>query len=121
MRHVLIKKKTWFFSPPVAILLVICVGWGMVAIVRTGIKQREALRLRNEARAELAELEQVQQDLEKNIQNLSTEEGIEAEIRQRYRVVKPGEQLVILVDNGDQVQQDTKISFWQKIRAFVGL
>lgn len=122
MRHILVKKKSWFYSPIVAIILVIFVVWGGVSVVRAGLKQREAIHLRDESRKELAELEEKQVVLGQKIENLSTEQGVEAEVRQRYRVVKPGEQLVIVVDNeeGESVSVE-KPSFWQKLKQFVGL
>lgn len=122
MRHLLIKKKSWFYSPLMAIVLVVLVIWGIVSVVRAGLKQREAIKLRDESRRELAGLEQKQIDLNQKIEGLSTDQGLEAEVRQRYRVVKPGEQLVIVVDNKDGAgNQTTKPSFWQKLRLFVGL
>lgn len=122
MRHLLIRKKSWFYSPLMAIILVILVVWGIVSVVRAGLKQREAVKLRDESRKELGSLEQKQVDLNQKIEGLSTEQGLEAEVRQRYRVVKPGEQLVIVVDNKDgATNQATKASFWQRLRLFVGL
>lgn len=122
MRHLLIKKKSWFYAPWVAIILVIFVVWGTVSVVKAGLKQREAITLRNESQKELAELEQKQVDLNQKIEGLSTEQGLEAEVRQRYRVVKPGEQLVIVVDNKDiSPNQTMKPSLWQRLRVFVGL
>jgi cell division protein FtsB len=122
MRHLLVKKKSWFYSPWIAVALVIFVVWGMVSVVRAYLKQREAVTLRNESRQELAGLEQKQQELDKKITNLSTDQGMEAEVRERYRVVKPGEQLVIVVDNKDSVPTKSQSEgFWQKLRAFVGL
>ncbi len=122
MRHLLVKKKSWFYSPLMAIVLVVLVIWGIVSVVRAGLKQREAIKLRDESRKELSSLEQKQVDLNQKIEGLSTDQGLEAEVRQRYRVVKPGEQLVIVVDNKDSAaNQTTKASFWQRLRLFVGL
>ncbi len=122
MRHLLIRKKSWFHSPVVAIILVVLVLWGIVSVVRAGLKQREAVKLRDESRKELSGLEQKQFDLNQKIEGLSTDQGLEAEVRQRYRVVKPGEQLVIVVDNKDTaVNQTTKLPLWQRLRLFVGL
>ncbi len=122
MRQFLTKKKSWFHSPWIAALLVIFAIWGTVSVARAYLKQREAITLRNESRAELAELEQKNVELSHKIEDLSTEQGMEAEVRQRYRVVKPGEQLVIVVNNEDGAKNDgTKMSFWQKLRIFVGI
>ncbi len=122
MRQFLIRKKSWFYSPIVAIILVLLVVWGIISVVKAAAKQREAVALRDESRKELEGLDQKQTDLNQKINDLSTDQGMEAEVRQRYRVVKPGEQLVIVVDNEDTSgNHPTKPSFWQKIRTFVGL
>ena len=122
MRHLLIKKKSWFYSPWIACLLILFVVWGIVSVTRAYMKQREAVSLRDESQKELGGLEQKQQELTTKIDDLSTSQGMEAEVRQRYRVVKPGEQLVIVVDNKDgAAAQAQKPSFWQKLRTFIGL
>ncbi len=123
MRHILVKKKSWFRSPFVAVALVIFVIWGSFSVVRAGLKQNEAVRLRDGARKEFLELEQKQSVLHQKIQNLSTDAGLESEIRQRYRVVKPGEQLVIVVNNDkpEDAPKSPEVSFWHNLRMFVGL
>jgi len=56
--------------------------------------------------------------LSSEIEKLKTENGIEAEIRGKFDVVKPGEQVVIIINNGsstpDQVK-DNSYSFIDKI------
>ncbi len=123
MRHSLVtKKKSWFQSPIIAVILVLFVIWGGIAVIRAYAKQREAVVNRNTSKRELKEVQQKQVELSANIENLSTERGLEAEVRNRYRVAKPGEQLVIVVDNkegGNTVAE--KPSFWERLRQFVGL
>ena len=121
MRQFLKKKKSWFYSPWVALFLVVFVVWGLVSVCRAYLKQHEAVALRDESRMELEELEQKQNSLSEKINDLSTDAGMEAEVRERYRVVKPGEQLVIVVDNEDNAQESVqKPSFWSRLRMFVG-
>jgi cell division protein FtsB len=116
----LTKKKTWLESPILAIVLIIFAVWGIVAVVRAYLKQHEAVSLRDEAVHEEESLEQKQKDLSGQIDNLSTPNGLEAEVRERYRVVKPGEQLVIVVDNDNAIPNQKAETFWQRIRQFVG-
>jgi cell division protein FtsB len=123
MRHSLItKKKSWFQSPWVAILLLFMVVWGIVAVIRAYTKQREAIALRDGYVRELDQMKQKETELSAKIDSLSEVRGMEAEVRERYRVVKPGEQLVVIVDNkeGADTSVDQK-TFWQKLRQFVGL
>lgn len=118
------KKKSWTRSPILAVFLVLAFVWGCVVVVRIYAKYREAAELRDESQAQLKELESKQADLTSQIDSLSTDRGLEAEVRNRYRVVKPGEQLVIVVasDTSSTATGTAPAgeSLWQKFRQFVG-
>ena len=126
MRTLLVtnKKKSWTQSPIVALFLVIAFVWGCVVVVRIYTKYREAVALRNQSQEELRELQSKQADLTTQINGLSTDRGLESEVRNRYRVVRPGEQLVIVVDpatSATTTQTSGGIaSFWQRFLRFVG-
>ena len=55
--------------------------------------------------------------LSSEIERLKTEGGTEAEIREKYGLVKPGEEVLVIV--GDDTATDTvtssPVSFWQKV------
>ncbi|MFA6553992.1 MAG: hypothetical protein WCS89_00600 [Candidatus Paceibacterota bacterium] len=55
------------------------------------------------AQIELNKLEAHQRDLSNQIGYLSTEQGIEAELRTKYRAVKEGELVAVIVDNNQNV------------------
>ena len=117
------KRKTWLQSPLLAVFLVLVLIWLCFVVFRVSLKYREAATLRNQYRNELTELQKKETDLNSKITNLSTERGLEAEVRNRYRVVRPGEQLVIVVDNTSATTAETideKPSFWEKFLKFVG-
>jgi cell division protein FtsB len=121
MRHRLIaKKRSWFHSPMVAVFLILCCIWGIIAVIKAYAKQREAVSFRDQYRREAADLRQKEDDLGQKIQDLSTDRGIETEVRNRYRVSRPGEQLVVVVDNGHDEVASPKPSLWAIIRQFVG-
>lgn len=115
------KRKTWFQTPWVALILLVLVGLGCMSVVRAFAKEREAAKLKNEYARELQEMDKKQTELLNQIETLSTPRGIEGEIRNRYRMAKPGEQLVVVVDNGKEDQQQKNLTFWMKMRAFVGI
>jgi cell division protein FtsB len=77
---------------------------------------------RNESRNELTQLQEKNADLEQKINILSTDYGLDQEIKAQYRVVRPGEEIVIIVDNDESVgePEDTE-TFWDKLRSFIGL
>ena len=53
----------------------------------------------SQAKSELAKLEDHQADIGQQVNHLSTEQGIEAELRTKYRAVKTGESVAVIVDN----------------------
>lgn len=84
-------------------------------------KYTHAKTIRDDFQLELSETQKHQADLQKNIDALSTDRGKEAEIRDRYRVVKDGEQMILIVDNQEKpsvtkaISPPQPINFWQKI------
>lgn len=82
----------------IAVLLVIC-GVLSVSVYKIYKKYNHAKTIRDDYRAELEQVKDHRADLQKNIDALSTERGKEEEIRDRYRVVKEGEQMILIVDN----------------------
>lgn len=116
------KKKSWTRSPLLAVFLVLALFWGMFVVYRMYVKNREAVALRNQFQSELDALNQKQAELSGKITNLSTDRGLEAEVRNRYRVIRPGEQLVIVVDDAakNPENQPVKPSFWTRIKEFLG-
>jgi len=66
-----------------------------------GIREKNALsnsRL-SSAQSELQRLETHQKDLTTQIDYLSTERGIEAELRTKYRAIREGESVAVIVDD----------------------
>lgn len=61
--------------------------------------------------------------LEKSVAYLQTDEGVESEIRNKFRAVKPGEQVAIIVNT--EVKKEPLLkknqSFWMKIKDFFGI
>ncbi|NDF13492.1 MAG: septum formation initiator family protein [Proteobacteria bacterium] len=94
------KRRPWFHSPILAVFLVILILWGSFVVYKIHAKHREAVLLRDQYRNELVELQKKEVELDAKIKDLSTDRGMEAEVRNRYRMVRPGEQLVIVVDDG---------------------
>ena len=56
--------------------------------------------------------------LSAEIERLKTEDGVEEEIRDKYGLVKPGEEVIIVVggDADADPELTTPTSFWQKIK-----
>ena len=59
---------------------------------------------RNEAQSRYQNLEKRNKELEASVAGLKTERGWEAEVRKNFQVAKPGEELIIILDE----EADTK-------------
>ncbi len=55
-----------------------------------------------QAQANLEKLSERQQDISRKVDYLSTDQGIEAEIRTKYHAVKNGEQVAVIVDDSQK-------------------
>ncbi len=63
----------------------------------------------SQAQIELTKLEDRQKDLSHQVGYLSTEQGIEAELRTKYRAVKEGESVAVIVDPPGSAASTTKV------------
>ena len=68
---------------------------------------------------DLEKLKKRESKLSTEINWLKTEGGTESEIRDKYGLVKPGEEVIVIVDKKDDDKNNatelTEKSFWQKI------
>jgi cell division protein FtsB len=81
-------------------------------------KQQDSAANVSEASRELKKLEDRQQLLETEIARLSTDAGIEEEIRSKFSVLKPGENLIVIVDEkgSSTVEVQKQESWWGKFK-----
>ncbi len=100
------------------VFLVVLIVLGRAAI-GAYIKERESRRLAVDSQARLVELEERERELNEHINFLKTPEGVEAELRSRYSVAKPGETVVLIVDDRNATTtKPVKKSWWQKFISF---
>ena len=83
----------------------------------------------DKANAELAKLQSDQVALAKRTDDLSTDTGIEAEMREKYRAVRPGESVAVIVDSSKALNQlndvassttPAKKGFWRSLLKLFG-
>jgi cell division protein FtsB len=80
------------------LLLVLAIGWS--AFVRYEIAME--MRDRNiEAKQQASLLEARKEALETKVDYLSSDRGIEAEMRRQFDVALPGEQVIVIVEDED--------------------
>ncbi|MEK7609725.1 MAG: hypothetical protein AAB470_01215 [Patescibacteria group bacterium] len=80
----------------------------------------------SQAQAELLKLQNRQSDLSRKVDHLSTDQGIEAEIRTKYPAVKAGESVAVIIDdsqtaNVSNATSTPELSWWKKMLRIFGL
>ena len=90
--------RAWLHSPlALGVLGLILLFMMSVVYQRYSIEQDMVAR-REEAAFQLKQLEVRRAELEKKVEYLSNERGIEAEMRRNFDVARPGEQVVLILD-----------------------
>jgi len=117
------KFKKIFYSWPVfvlllAIVLLVASGvWGVSKSERTSCGKKDSSEERYD------KLEDKSDNLLSEIESLKTEKGRESEIRDKFRVVKEGEQLAIILKSVDdpecEVVEENDGNLWKKILDFL--
>lgn len=87
-------QQSWWFS-----LVLLCLTLVLsISAIRMYAGYRYAKRHVAERVAEHDQLLQKKLELEENVKKLSTPEGLEEVLREKYRAVKEGEELVVILD-----------------------
>ena len=111
-----IKKSSWLARPVVVFLLFLVAVLAVYSVIGMYGKYRRTAAARSVSEAERVALEQKHDALAENTERLGTERGQEEELRSRYRAVRPGEELIVIVDDGAIVEGElTKKSWISKI------
>ena len=110
------KLKKLIYSKPTLIILGLLVIWFSFAVFSMYKKERDTRLKRIEQKGILDELKTREASLSEEIERLSTERGIEEEVRSKFEVGREGEEVIIIVDNpeNDGVSEiEKKKTFWQ--------
>lgn len=100
-----------------ALILVLALLINSVTKVYKKKKEAEKVLVRMESQA--AELKKRDEFLRDSLEKLSTEEGIEFEIRKKLNVAEAGEGVAIIVEEEPATSTPSaKISPWQKLKKF---
>ena len=100
------------------VIIVLCIVTILLVRGAWGVMQKDIESKKNVAlvQKQLEEAQKKNQELTKQIALLSTEEGIESEIRQKFSVSKEGEHVVVIVNPqpATTTGEETR-GFWGRI------
>ncbi len=112
------KIRKILYSPLVLIILALV----LVVLIRGvwNVYNKERLSSENleQEQAELAKLEERERSLASSFDYLKTDQGIESEIRTKFRAVKEGEKVSVIIDDKTPTSSATttqKHGFWYNL------
>ncbi len=113
------RARRFLYSPLTFIVIgifIIIAGYNAWDMYQKSRHTKEALQKSREAYDELQMREAF---LAKKIDQLSTDVGVEAEIRERFGVAKAGEEvIVVLSDDDEQEPLPTGHGFWYRMKTW---
>jgi cell division protein FtsB len=96
------KSTNTFWHSPLALivlfLILVIFSYNMVGLFK---KERETVNTKSLVLDKVNRLEDREKTLNASIEKLKTEKGTEDVIREKYQVVRPGEKMLIIVDQDD--------------------
>lgn len=92
------KIKAILFSKITLLLLLVPIAFLGMSVFGLYEKEREVSKRRVENEQELERLHERARALKANVHALTSERGIEGEIRDRYDVAKEGETVVVIIE-----------------------
>jgi len=115
------KKNTYaLWHSPLALLTLFCILvlfiYNMVGLIK---KERETTKNKASELNRIEELRKRESILSADIEKLNTTEGIEASVREKFQVVKPGEKEVLIIDEQSKktdLEAPVDHSFWGFIK-----
>jgi len=89
-----IRENIWMVLLGVFMLVIFLIG-----VIKMYGKNKKTHQAREELAEELSELENKYDNLEIKLNKLSTDRGVEEELRDQYHVVENGEEQIVIIEN----------------------
>lgn len=121
------RKKSYrkyIYSPFTLLLLFIVLGLLLKALWGLSIKERLSSDYLKQEQAELNRMNDRKRELAQTIDYLKTDQGVESELRSKFRVVKEGEEVAVIVGDDDATTTAPTVpppTFFEKVLHFIGL
>lgn len=112
------KLKNLLYSKITLVVLIVFIVFLLNAVWGVYKKQDLAKENMTKTAATFDGLHAREKMLSSEIERLKTENGTEAEIREKYGLVKPGEEVIVVTDNDtatDSTTTSADTGFWQGI------
>jgi cell division protein FtsB len=116
------RKNSILHTVPVLGLFFVFLVLFAVGVVDFAGKAKEAYRNKKIAKEKILELEERKTKLENDISELNTDFGKEKVFRENYGLGKPGENVVVVVDDTNSINpgESTKTSFLDYFKDLFG-
>lgn len=98
------------------LLVVIFVGYGSFKLVREALSLNQEVRSREE---KIEELTRKKQELEVYLAELSTDEAVRREAKDRLNLKEPGEEVVVVAREEVKEEGRPPVNFWTRITNFL--
>ncbi len=113
------ELKRIIFSRASLIILFVLLIFLSVFTVKTFLKYRKAVQKDEKITEEVRDMERKKSDLAEKIKRLQTASGLEEEMREKFNVAKPGEEVLTIIDKSkenDKINsEDGERGFFSKI------
>ena len=101
-----LRENMWVLPVALVILVIFMIG-----VIKMYKKNKKTYQAREELAGELLELETKYDNLETKLEKLSTDRGVEEELRDQYHVVENGEEQIVIIEN-DPENIDNEEKSW---------
>ena len=109
------KIKRRIYSKTTVIILIIVLLLFAQGTWRIYLKEKESRQNLERVESQLSTLTERKDTLTAQIERLNTEQGKEDEIRSKFQVSKPGEQVLVIVDKDSTPTTTPKVGVWSSI------
>ena len=111
-------KRSWKNNPIILTLILLIFLFSIRASFRVYQNKNESEKAALAKQEEFKNLEDRQNLLYLKLKRIATPEGRESELRKKFTVGKPGENVAIIVEAEEGTSTSVNLSIWQSIRNF---
>jgi len=108
-------------SVPFLILLAVLVCIFAYSMISFTSRMQETAKNKKIAEDKVAELQNSKEKLSLDIAKLNTDQGLEENIRERFGLVKEGEEVIVIVEDKNQPEIPLEANSWSFFSFFINL